>query len=413
MSGLVATLCLCSAIITAEPYSHVITSVQQNIAREELEIKSSDVSPDSPTPWKIRKQTLHGGKQEGVDLVTIDNGAISIVVIPTRGMGIWQVRHSDIRLGWESPVKEIVHPQFVNLATRGGLGWLEGFGEFMCRCGLESNGHPGQDVIVDNTGAKSTVDLTLHGKQANLPAQEVKVVVEKAAPYRIRLIGQIAERMMHGPKFDLRTEISTTPGSTSFRVTDVITNASVNPAEFELLYHCNYGAPLLEEGSEFIAPVKKVFPLNARAAEGDIKKFGKFAGPTPGYAEQVYCCELFGDNEGKTTAALVNAKKDRAASIRYSVKELPHLTLWKNTAAADDGYVTGIEPGTNYPYNRKLERAAGRVPKIPGHGEYQVTVDFDLHIGPEAVTNLIGGISKIQGNQKTDFIAEPQTPVVK
>ena len=413
MSVLVATLCLASAIVAVEPYSHTITSVQQNISLGDWEITSKDISPDSPSPWKIKKQTLHGGKQEGVELITIDNGAISIVVIPTRGMGIWQVRHSDIRLGWESPVKEIVHPSFVNLASRGGLGWLEGFGEFMCRCGLESNGHPGQDVMVDNTGATSTVDLTLHGKQANLPAQEVKVVVEKTAPYRLKLIGNIAERMMHGPKFDLRTEVSTLPGSTAFRITDVITNSSANTAEFELLYHCNFGAPLLEEGSTFVAPVKRVFPLNARAAEGDIKTFGTFAGPTPGFVEQVYCCQLNANKEGNTKVALVNAKKDRAASIQYSVKELPHLTLWKNTASADDGYVTGIEPGTNYPYNRRLERAANRVPKIPGHGEYHVTVDFDLHVGAESVGALVESINKIQADNKTDYVTQPETPVVK
>jgi hypothetical protein len=48
-----------------------------------------------------------------------------------------------VRLGWDSPVKEVVHPQFINLQSRGGLGWLEGFNEWMVRCGLEWAGHPG------------------------------------------------------------------------------------------------------------------------------------------------------------------------------------------------------------------------------------------------------------------------------
>ena len=31
------------------------------------------------------------------------------------------------------------------------------------RCGLDSNGAPGEDVIVDNNGNRVSVDLTLHG----------------------------------------------------------------------------------------------------------------------------------------------------------------------------------------------------------------------------------------------------------
>jgi murein DD-endopeptidase MepM/ murein hydrolase activator NlpD len=51
----------------------------------------------------------------------------------------------DVYLGWNSPVKEVVHPRLINLQSRGGLGWLEGFNEWMVRCGLENNGHPGVD----------------------------------------------------------------------------------------------------------------------------------------------------------------------------------------------------------------------------------------------------------------------------
>ena len=51
----------------------------------------------------------------------------------------------------ESPVEEIVHPKYIDLESRGGLGWLEGFNEWMVRCGLEFAGHPGEDTT--NTGA--------------------------------------------------------------------------------------------------------------------------------------------------------------------------------------------------------------------------------------------------------------------
>ena len=167
---------------------------------------------------------------------------------------ILSVTAGDVRLGWDSPVKEIVHPQFINLQSRGGLGWLDGFNEWLCRCGLESNGHPGTDKFINNVGDEATMELTLHGKIANLPAQEVEVIVDREPPYRIHLRGKVDERMFYGPKLELQTEISTEPGTSTFRVADVITNHGAQPQEFEILYHTNYGRPLLEAGSTFVAP---------------------------------------------------------------------------------------------------------------------------------------------------------------
>ena len=92
--------------------------------------------------WEVTKKILTGGKQQGVELIKLDNGRLEIVIIPSRGMGILEVKMDDIRLGWNSPVKEVVHPSFVDLDSRGGLGWLEGFNEWMVRCGLEFAGHP-------------------------------------------------------------------------------------------------------------------------------------------------------------------------------------------------------------------------------------------------------------------------------
>src|SRR5581483_10273989 len=149
-----------------------------------------------------------------------------ITLIPTRGLGILDVRQGGLRLGWDSPVKEVVHPASMNLLARGGLGWLEGFNEWLCRCGLENIGQPGKDEIITNTGAKAEVELTLHGKIANIPASQVE-------------------------------------------------NLVATPQEFQLLYHFNFGRPLLEDGARLRAPVARVTPFNARAAE-DVKTYDHF-----------------------------------------------------------------------------------------------------------------------------------------
>ena len=123
--------------------------------------------------------------------MTIDNGRLKMVVVPTRGMSILGVTMGPLRLGRDSPVREVVHPSLINLHDREGLGWLDGFNEWLVRCGLEFAGHPGIDTFRDNTGATSERRLTLHGKIGNIPASEVTVSVKPGPSPIIRLRGRV------------------------------------------------------------------------------------------------------------------------------------------------------------------------------------------------------------------------------
>ena len=138
-------------------FSQTLTSVERNIHLDTWQISNRDFKDERS--WSVQKYTLHGGKQEGVDLIVVNNGKLTFSVIPTRGMGIAKVVMGDVTLGWNSPVKEIVHPNFINLESRGGLGWLQGFNEMMVRCGLEWAGHPGKDKFINNTGDEAEIRL--------------------------------------------------------------------------------------------------------------------------------------------------------------------------------------------------------------------------------------------------------------
>ena len=159
--------------------------------------------------WKVNVHTFHrGGRSEGVRVVAVDNGAMTISILPTRGMGIWQVlRHHSpassragdrgaARLGWRSPVHGPVHPAFVPLFDPSGLGWLEGFDELLCRCGLESNGAPDFD-------SSGKLLYPLHGRIANLPAHRVEVFVDEARG-RLSLRGVVDVKQALGPASDRR-----------------------------------------------------------------------------------------------------------------------------------------------------------------------------------------------------------------
>ncbi|MEE3263134.1 MAG: DUF4432 family protein, partial [Candidatus Latescibacterota bacterium] len=155
----------------------VLTDTHQGVWVEAAEWTGDQIGH---TGASIRKRALRGGYCDGVDIVEVDNGEFSYTILPTRGMGIWRGRYHDLDVGWQAPVPGPVHPGFVNLQDRGGLGWLTGFDEVIVRCGLDSNGAPGTDVVLNNNGVPSEVELTLHGRIANTPASRVEVRIEKS-----------------------------------------------------------------------------------------------------------------------------------------------------------------------------------------------------------------------------------------
>jgi hypothetical protein len=322
-------------------------------------------------------------------------------------MNIWDAHVGDFRIGWNSPVREIVHPGFVNLDTRGGLGWLEGFGEMLNRCGLASFGAPGTDVVPSNTGAPTEVTLGLHGKISYLPASRCEVIIEPAPSRKIRIRGYIDETMMFGTQLRLVSEIWTEPGSTTIHFEDEIINLADKEQEMQYLYHCNFGQPLLDEGTRFIAAVKKVFPRDARAAEGGLAGWDVYGPPQAGYTEQVYLMTLYGDKNDRTETMLQNKAGSRGVSLTFSTTELPYFTLWKNTTALEDGYVTGIEPGTSYPMLRSIERKGGRVPVLKGGQSYKASLGINVLPDAAAVEAARKRIAALQGDRKTTVDKEP------
>jgi peroxiredoxin len=391
----------------AEPYRLVLTDVEQNIYKETANLTSSDLTPDSSVSWSIKKYVLHGGRQEGVEVIEVDNGKLRFNVIPTRGMSIQHVVMGDLRLGWDSPVKGLVHPKYINLQSRQGLGWLEGFNEWMVRCGLEFFGAPGTDEFTDNTGDKATMDLTLHGKICNIPASRVEVIVEREKPYRITIQGRVDEALVHGPKLEILTRISTVPGTGEFQISDKVTNRSAVEQEFGILYHGNYGPPLMEKGSRFFGPARQVTPINEHAAK-DVSEYNIYQAAKAGFPEQVYCLQLWGDENDRTKVMLHNAARDKAVSMAYSVRELPFFTLWKNPVALEDGYATGLEPGTGFPRNRSIERKFGRVPKLAPHESRSFTIDFALHSGKDQVNASADDIARIWAGRRTQVDSNPR-----
>ncbi len=95
---------------------------------------------------------------------------------------------------------------------------------------------------------------------------------------------------------------------------------------------------------------------------------------------------------------LRNFDGDKAVVLRFRKDQLPAFTLWKNTAGLRDGYVTGLEPATNYPNPLPFEKARGRVVTLPPGGRFVVDLSLEVLATSEQVAELEEEIRHVQGH---------------
>lgn len=384
------------AVSADQPAAHyVLTDTASGTYVGEKTISPGDLG--LPGNWFIRKSRLRGGLQDGVDVIVLNNGRLTFTIVPTRGMAIWDVRCKETRLGWDSPVKEIVHPSNVNLLLDDGIGWLHGFGAWLPRCGLGWFGPPGKDEVTGEF-------ITLHGLIDYLPASRVEIVVKTKPPYTLKVIGIINEARLFRPTLQLVSEFSTEPDSLLFTVHDTLTNKGAVDTECGMLYHADFGHPFLAEGSRIVAPFARITPqAKGGYPESTPEEIVTYREPRAGYSMQVWLTQLNADENGMTKLLLRNKEGTRGVGYTYSREQLPYLTIWKNLVALEDGYVTGIEPGTAYPNHRNIERKNGHYPKLgPGQSrEFQIT--FELAIGADRVREIEEEIKAIQGDKETVY----------
>ena len=300
-------------------YRFVLTDVERALWTEAWTVDESTLPLGTGHTWRVQKPRSKAACKTGSISSKSTTARCLCSSCPRAAWVFGRAFTAAFPWAGNRPVRDLVNPAFVDLDDRGGLGWLKGFNEWIVRCGLDSNGAPGKDVVIDNNGNEAEVFVPLHGKIANLPARHVEVQIDMSPPHRITVLGIVDETMMFGPALRLTTALSTELGSNSLTIADQVTNLNDKPAELQLLYHCNYGAPILEAGASLVAPFKTVSPRDPHAQKA-IQTYDQFSGPTPGYVEQVYFYELAGKRGGQTSVLLKTpmATWDRPSTFRAS-----------------------------------------------------------------------------------------------
>lgn len=375
-----------------------LIDASRDIYVETLNVEEVYASPNGPIPMRVAKRRLRGGVQDGVDVVEIDAGQFSFVVLLSKGMNVWKARCGDVELKWDSPVNGPVHPNFVPVFAPNGCGWLEGFDEWVARCGLESNGAPEFDE-------NGVLRYPLHGRISNLPARRVELTVDPETGM-IRLTGEVLETSVFGRRFKLTVAYTVWAGESKLVVEDSITNLASVDDEFELLYHINTGQPFVGPGAKFVAPFRRMCPRDENAV-AELDAWDAFREPIPGCAETCYLFDLAAEENGDTSVALLNAKGNRGLSLSFNKNDFPYFTLWKTQRPNGDIYVSGIEPSVNFPNRRSFEKKQGRVVPLGAGETKNFRFQFDVLTGVDAIEERVHYIQRLQGTTPGEIASAP------
>jgi hypothetical protein len=174
----------------------------------------------------------------------------------------------------------------------------------------------------------------------------------------------IEEGFLFGYKLRMEREITSIQGQNIILLTDKITNFGASPSPYTILYHMNFGYPMLSENTELVIDPLKTVPRDSDAVPG-IMEFRSFIKPEKVYREQVFFHTMKGDLNGDTTVTVRNKKIGVAVNIGINVNQLPYVAQWKMMGWGE--YVLGIEPSNVLCQSRKTLREENRLPVLqPG-----------------------------------------------
>jgi hypothetical protein len=299
----------------------------------------------------IERFTYDEGVEAGVKAARVrSGGGLDFTVLLSRGMDIGAASLNGVPFAWVSSTGW-AHPHAL---VPEGRGWLQTFhGGLLTGCGLTNAGAANTD---------GTEALGIHGRLSHIPATDT-VVRQEWSGEELTLIleGVMREATVFGENLRLHRSIRVPVGGTSLTVTDTVTNEGFQTSPLMLLYHLNFGWPLVDEGTTItLPPGSTTTPRDAEAQKG-IADCLTLEAPTPGYAEQCFFHEVPGDD----IAVTMTAPSGFGVTVSYKKSELPHLTQWKMMGQGE--YVCGIEPANCKVLGRAAEREAGRLQTIaPG-----------------------------------------------
>lgn len=298
----------------------------------------------------IETSVLDNGLGKGVRIAWVNTGSgLRYKVVVDRGLDIVDAFYNHYSLAWLSHGSVTAARPDANR----GYEWLYSFaGGLLTTCGLTHVGGPDADEFGERG---------LHGRVSNIPASIESVVQPDlmAGKLQMSITAVVKESRVFGPNLELRRTISSKLGEPTIRIRDVVTNAGNTLTPHMILYHCNFGWPLVDEGTEIVWKGKWVSRgmdmdnavFNSRR---NFRQCSKPLDSHRGGGEGCAFIDVIPDAKGICTVGLYNQRLGLALVMKYKKKQLPCLANWQHWGPGE--YVTALEPGTNPPIGQKKAR---------------------------------------------------------
>ena len=326
----------------------------------------------------ITSFTHADGKAKGVSTLRIRTAAgLEFWVLPDRGMDIFEASFMGRSLSWHSPTG-IVHPAYY---SNRGLEWLKNFsGGLLATCGISTAGTPSED---------ESESLGLHGSISNTPAEHVTWSEEwHGDDCLFTVTGKVRETAVHGPNLLLERTLTTSLKSASFSIHDIVENQGTKPSPLMMLYHFNFGFPLLTERSKVYAPSHAQEATTDHASHSR-SQWDAFEPPMQGTDERVYFHQMEPDAQGHVTVVLVSDADlpNFGIALSYDSAALPEFVQWKMTGA--NHFVLGLEPGNCKSLGRAAERARGTLQILSPGERREFHLELTVLRGTEQVADAV------------------------
>ena len=298
----------------------------------------------------IETSVMDNGPGRGTRIAWINTGTgLRYKVVIDRAMDIGDAFYNQYSLTWLNH-SGITFPQ--PFSARG-TDWLRTFGGgLLTTCGLTHTGGPEKDEYGERG---------LHGEISNIPAEIESIIQPDPAVGKLdmSITGIMKQTPLFGPSLELRRTISGKIGQASVFIHDEVINRGNQPAPHMILYHCNFGWPLADEGADILwrGAWKPRFENSKYEIFREGNDFKKCPAPMETHAgagEEVAIIDCSPDASGLCVCGISNERIGIAVALKFQKNQLPWLSNWQHWGKGE--YVTGLEPGTNPPIGQAKAR---------------------------------------------------------
>ena len=227
--------------------------------------------------------------------------------------------------------------------------------------------------------------LGLHGRLGAIPARRVADLSD-AERGTIELRGTLTDAAVLCHKLRIRRTIRASAEHPSLLLTDEVENFGAQDVPLCMLYHINFGYPLLSPEAELLVPDTRRTPLDAAAERGSPTHI---APPDVQNVERNYDY-TFPPGAESAVVGIWNGALcgGLGVYIHFDPRQLPHLNEWVLEAPGD--YVAALEPSTCLCKSRSELRRLGALPVLPAGARRTLQVEIGVLRGEAERRALFG-----------------------